>query len=156
MPEPEPDFVLHIEIAADRATLHSYLCDLERMAPLHPLIESITELEASAELPRARRWRVVDRVPLGPLRLRAEYIAAIESLSADEVHGHAWQKPGVRLHTIYALSEGLEPGTTRLEERVQVRAPFGLHGIVVRQARAAHTKMLAGMKQLLERGAQAP
>jgi hypothetical protein len=141
------DFVHEIEIRVGLERLHAFLCDLENYAPLHPLIESIEEIAATPELPGARRYRVVDRIPLGPFRLRTVYIAALDPVSEREVHGHAWQSPGVRLHTVYALEESALG--TRLIERVSVEAPRFL-AFVVRQARRSHEETLARMKELFE------
>ncbi len=145
---PATDFVHEIEIRVPRARLHAFLCDLHKFVPLHPLIESIEEISPTDEMPGARRYRVVDRVPLGPFRLRTVYTAALESVSVNEVHGHAWQSPGIRMQTIYAL-EGAESGT-RLVERVSVEAPRILRRFVVSQARQSHKETLAKMKALLE------
>ncbi len=146
------DFVHAVTIGVGLEALHAFLLDLDRIRPLHPLIESIEEIEPADDLPGARRWRVVDRIRVGPLRLRATYVAALEPVSAREVRGHAWQSPGVRLVTVYALSPGDEAGTTRLEERVFVEAPFGLRRFVVAQARRSHAVTLERMKALLEAG----
>jgi len=143
-----PDIVLGVSIAVGRERLHAFLCDLDNYVALHPLIERIEEIEPSPELPRARRYRVLDRIPIGPFRLRTSYVAALDPVSDDEVHGHAWQSPGVRLHTVYRLSESV--GATRLDERVFVRAPWWIHRFVVKQARAAHAATLERMKGLLE------
>ncbi len=151
-----PDFVHHVTIDVAADDLHAVLCDLEHYRPLHPLIESIEEIEPAEHLPGARRWRVVDRIPFGPLRLRTTYVAALESHSPREVRGHAWQSPGVRLVTLYLLEEGGSPHITRLEERVFVKAPFGLRRFVVKQASEAHAVTLERMKQLLEQGRGAP
>lgn len=149
-----PDFSHEVEIRVTLPRLHAFLCDLHNYVPLHPLIESIEEIERIDELPNARRFRVVDRIPLGPLRLRTEYIAALDPVSDTEVHGHAWQSPGVRLHTVYTLSPHLRSSTsgasTRLEERVSIKAPLGLRRFVKGQARASHLTMLHDMKKLLE------
>ena len=141
-------FELSVEIAIEAEPLRAFLCDLEQHVALHPLIESIEEIEPSPELPRARRYRVCDRIPVGPLVASTGYVAAIDLVGPLEVHGHAWQRPGVRLHTVYRL----EPvaGGTRLVERATIEAPWGLRGFVKRQARAAHAESLAGMKCLLE------
>ncbi len=146
---PSPDFVAEIEIRIPRSGLHAFLCDLHNYVPLHPLIESIEEISPSDALPRARRYRVVDRIPLGPLRLRTVYTAALEPVSEHEVHGHAWQTPGVRLHTVYALQD--TDSGTRLVERVSVRAPRLLRRFVIDQARKSHEETLAKMKLLLEK-----
>lgn len=149
-----PDFVLEVRIGARRATVHEALCDLHRLEPLHPFIESIEALPASPALPKARRYRVVDRIPLGPFRLKTVYTAALEPVADDEVHGHAWQSPGITLRTIYTLTpgEGEDGGEadTRLAERCFVSAPWGFGGFVRRQARRAHAELLRGLKALLE------
>ncbi len=148
---PATDFVHEIEILVPCARLHAFLCDLHNYVPLHPLIESIEELSATDEMPRARRYRVVDRIPLGPFRLRSVYTAALEPVTEHEVHGHAWQSPGIRLHTIYALEEKQDAASgTRLVERVSIEAPRILRRFVVRQARQSHEQTLAKMKVLLE------
>ena len=145
---PAVDILCEIEIQVAPARLHEFLCDLSNYSPLHPLIESIEELSPTAEMPRARRYRVVDRIPFGPFRLRARYIAALDPVSQNEVHGHAWQSPGIRLHSRYALQE-ITSGT-RLVERVSVEAPWILRGFVIRQARQSHEETLVKMKALLE------
>ncbi len=145
---PATDFVHEIEIRVPQARLHAFLCDLHNYVPLHPLIESIEEVSPTDDMPGARRYRVVDRLPVGPFRLRTVYSAALESVTANEVHGHAWQSPGVRLHTIYSL-EGTKSGT-RLIERVSIEAPRILRRFVVSQARQSHRQTLDKMKALLE------
>jgi len=142
------DFVHEIAIHSNRARVHAFLCDLRNYVPLHPLIESIEELSPTDEMPSARRYRVVDRIPLGPLRLRTTYTAALEPISEHEVHGYAWQSPGIRLHTVYAL-EDVASGT-RLIERVSIDAPRILRRFVVSQARRSHEETLQKMKAFLE------
>ena len=142
------DFVHEIEIHVNRARVQAFLCDLQNYVPLHPLVESIVEIPPADEMPQARRYRVVDRIPLGPFRLRTVYTAALEPVSPHEVHGHAWQSPGIRLHTVYGL-EDVASGT-RLVERVSVDAPRILRRFVVGQARASHEETLRKMKTLLE------
>ena len=142
------DFVHEIEIHVSRDRLRAFLCDLHNFIPLHPLIESIEEIPAVAEMPRARRYRVVDRIPIGPFRLRTVYTAMLEAVTEREVHGYARQSPGVRLHTVYALEE--VGSGTRLIEQVSVEAPRILHRFVVAQARRSHEETLAKMKAFLE------
>lgn len=142
------DFQHSVEIAVPRATLHAFLCDLENYVPLHPLIESIREIEAMPDRPRARRYRVVDRIPIGPFRMKSVYTAALDPVSESEVHGLAWQSPGIHLHTVY----GLEPrGTgTHLTESVRVEAPWPMLHFVVHQASTSHRTTLDKLKVLLE------
>ena len=142
------DFVLEIEIRVSAERLHHFLCDLHNYIPLHPLIESIEELPADAATPGARHYRVVDRIPMGPFRLRTVYTASLESVTHREIHGYARQSPGVRLHTVYALEE--VASGTRLVERVSVQAPRMLRRFVIAQARKSHEETLAQMKVFLE------
>jgi hypothetical protein len=142
------DFVHEIAIHVKRARLHAFLCDLRNYVPLHPLIESIEEISRGDESTAARHYRVVDRIPLGPLRLRTVYTAALEPIGEYEVHGHAWQSPGIRLHTVYGL-EDIESGT-KLSERVSIDAPRMLRRFVVSQARRSHEETLRKLKALLE------
>jgi hypothetical protein len=143
------DFVLEIDMRVSPLRLHDFLCDLHNFVPLHPLIESIEEISPKEDdAPKLHRYRVVDRIPFGPFRLRTVYTASLESVSALEVHGRARQRPGVRLHTVYTLSE--VAAGTHLVERVSVEAPRLLRRFVITKAQAAHEETLARMKQLLE------
>ncbi len=142
------DFVHEIDIRVAPTRLHSFLCDLHNYVSLHPLIESIEEISPAEGRPRARRYRVVDRIPLGPFKIRTVYTAALDPVSEHEVHGHAWQSLGIRLHTVYLLKE--VASGTHLVERVSVSAPRILRGFVVSQARKSHQETLAKMKVWLQ------
>ena len=143
-----PDFELERVIGVPLGALHDFLCDLHRYVPLHPFIESIQDLPPRDDLPGARRYRVIDRIPVGPFRLKTVYTAALEPASEREVRGHAWQSPGIRLLTVYSLDP--VDGGTRLVERCRVRAHRWLRPFVVAQARKAHAKTLDELKSLLE------
>ncbi len=147
------EFTLQTDIAVPSRDVRDFLLDLDNLAPLHPLIESIKLLDSRRERPAARRYRVVDQIPIGPFRLRTVYTAELEGLSDDEVCGRAWQSPGITLETRYrlsALGESWQGQGTHLEEHVRVEAPFGLGRFVAGQASRAHAETLAKMKQLLE------
>lgn len=147
---PKADFTHEIEIGVPPGVLHDFLVDLHHFAALHPLIESIEDLPLTDERPHARRYRVVDRIPIGPFHYRIRYIAELESSAPDEIQGRAWQSPGVRLHTIYTLRS--VAGGTHLFESVEVAAPWILRNFVIRQADRAHGETLRRIKSLLERG----
>ena len=149
----EPTFEIEVEIEVPLPEVHDFLLDLDNYVELHPLIESIELLSPLDEMPTARHYRVVDRIPFGPFNMKTVYRAALEPVSDSEVHGHAWQSPGIRLHTIYALSS-FDRGT-RLIERCRVESPRLLKGFVIRQGRAAHEETLRKMKQILEARARA-
>ena len=137
-----------LEIGAAPEAVHALLCDLERLRVLHPLIESIRELEPRPEAPRARRYRVVDRFAFGPLRFRSAYVAELRAVSATEVEGRAWQSPGIALVSTYHLAPCA--AGTRLVETTELRAPWPLLGFARRQGEAAHRRMLANAKRHLE------
>ena len=128
--------------------MRDFLCDLRGYVPLHPFIESIQDLPEMEALPGAKVHRVIDRIPLGPFKLKTVYVAALEPRGDDEVRGHAWQQASVRLHTRYGLVD--HEGGTRLVERCFVDAPRLLRPFVVSQARKAHDETLDGVKALLE------
>ena len=134
-----------LDIPAAPAAVHALLTDLDQLHVLHPLIESIRELPATAERPAARRYQVVDRLKLGPLCLRAEYTAELLALSDTEVEGRAWQKPGIELRTSYRVTAC--PSGTRLSETTTLFAPWLLRGFVWRQAEAAHRAMLENLRR---------
>ena len=141
-------FELEQEFEVEPSVLQEFLCDLNNYVPLHPLIESIEELSPNKDRPHARRYRVLDRVPLGPFKLRVAYVAALESIAENEVHGNAWQFPSIQLHTVYSLAA--TSAGTRLVENVTVHAPWLIRRYVIGQARAAHAETLSKMKVLLE------
>ena len=131
----DPDFELEVDIRVLPDVLRAFLLDLHRYVPLHPLIESIQDMSIDDRIPSARRYRVVDRIPIGPFRMKTVYVAALEPVAPDEVHGHAWQSPGIRLRTVYRIEAHREG--TRLTERCFVDAGRLMRGFVVRQAREA-------------------
>jgi hypothetical protein len=140
-------FTLEEDLDVAPSVLRAFLCDLNNLVALHPLIESIEELKPMEELPRAKHYRVVDRIPMGPFKLRTVYTAALDPVGENEVHGYAWQFPSIELHTVYALTE--TPHGTHLVERVRVKAPWLLRRFVVGQAKQAHAVTLSKMKRLL-------
>jgi hypothetical protein len=140
-------FTLEEDLDVAPSVLRAFLCDLNNLVALHPLIESIEELKPNEELPRAKHYRVVDRIPLGPFKLRTVYTAALDPVGENEVHGYAWQFPSIELRTVYAFTAA--PLGTHLVERVRVDAPRFLRGFVVEQARLAHVETLSRMKAIL-------
>lgn len=142
------DIDLKIEIDVAQSKIRACLLDLHLLAPLHPLIESIELQPSLPARPNAKRYRVVDQIPVGPFQIRARYIAELEPVSDIEVHARAWQSPGVHLKTTYFLRP--QGDRTLLEESVIVDAPFLLRRFVISQASKAHSEMLAGLKMMLE------
>ena len=150
----EATFALDVEIKRSPAEVTDFLANLENFASLHPLIESITKTESTNDDPGPRYYEVVDRIPFGPFSFRTEYRASIERVSDVEVHGNAWQSPGIRVRTVYRMQGSA--GGTHLYESVSIEAPRILAGYVARKARDAHAETLARIKSFLEDGARQP
>jgi hypothetical protein len=146
----ERRFEQSIEIAAEPAVVHAFLADLHRHRDLHPLIERIEDLAPQPGRSDVRRYRVTDRMRLGPLAFRIAYLAEIEAVSPDLIRGTAWQSPGVELRTRYRITPA-PAGGTLLREDVSLKAPFLLIGYAHRQAEAAHRATFAKLKIALER-----
>ncbi|MGH2668674.1 MAG: SRPBCC family protein [bacterium] len=147
----ERSFEQSIAIAAAPEVVHAFLADLHRHRDLHPLIERIEDLPPHPARPDVRRYRVTDRMRLGPLSFRIAYVAEIKAIPPDLVLGTAWQSPGVALRTRYRVTRSHDGGTD-LREEVVLNAPFPLIGYAHRQAEAAHRETFAKLKVLLERG----
>jgi len=146
----ERSFAQSIEIAAAPAVVHAFLADLHRHRDLHPLIERIEDLPAQPGRTDVRRYRVTDRMHLGPLSFRITYVAEIKAIPPDLILGTAWQSPGVELRTRYRIAP-MPDGRTLVSEDVLLKAPFVLIGYAQRQAAAAHRETFAKLKLLLER-----
>ena len=146
----ERRFEQSIQIAAEPALVHELLGDLHRHRDLHPLIESIEDLAPEPGRSGVRRYRVTDRIRLGPLSFRITYVAEIEVVRPDLILGTAWQSPGIELRTRYRITPA-PLGGTLLREDVLLEAPFPLIGYARRQAEAAHRETFAKLKLLLER-----
>ncbi|MCP5058363.1 MAG: SRPBCC family protein [bacterium] len=133
-------FTISVDIAAEPERVHDLLSDLHALRILHPLIEEIKDLKPDPEQPQARRYRVIDRIPIGPIRIRAAYTATIRAVSSSEIRGTAEQFPRIRLDTTYHLTK--TPSGTRLSESCRLTAPGPLCSWVRHQAQAAHQAML--------------
>src|SRR5688572_7642676 len=107
----ERSFEQSIEIAAAPEQAHAFLADLHRHRDLHPLIERIQDLAAQPGRSDVRRYRVTDRMRLGPLSFRIAYVAEIEAVPPDLILGTAWQSPGVELRTRYRITRASAGGT---------------------------------------------
>lgn len=147
-------FELEVNIDAPVSRVRAYLVDLHKMASLHPLIESIEDVPAAADdapddAPTARRYRVVDRVPIWFFHVKTVYEASIEPVGDTEVRAFALTSSGVRVSTIRSL-EAVSEDATRVVERCHVDAGWLFQGFAVAQARKAHAKSLDDLKALLE------
>lgn len=133
-------------IPAEPATVRDFYVDLVNIRLVHPLVVSVRPLRRR-DTPGGgylRAYRILDRIPLGPMVLRACYTAELYVPERGEVLTEARQFPGVRLFGRVTFDGGAE-GTT-LTERLRISAPSPLATFTVGQAVAAHQSMLAGIR----------
>ena len=137
------------EIPAPPNEVRDFYVDLDNIKRVHPLVVAVraTERQQTAD-GYVQSYRVRDRIPLGPLRLRTSYVARLHVPNVGDVTAEADQFPGVRLRTTVKF----EPidGGTRLTEHMHIEAPRALAAMTVREAVEAHTAMLAGMRRCFE------
>jgi hypothetical protein len=116
---------------------------------VHPLVVAVrrTGRQQTAD-GYVQSYRVQDRIPLGPLRLRTSYVARLYVPNVGDVTTEALQFPRVRLNTRVTF-EPIETGT-RITEHMRIDAPRVLAAMTVREAVKAHTAMLAGMRRCFE------
>lgn len=143
-------FALTTLIAAPPERVKNLIATIPDLGKYHPMIIGVKEIAADTSAtgqPRSR-YRVTDRMRVGPFRTRFTYLATVIDASTTQLVTEAFQSPGVHLSMIYDfLAEGDQ---TRVEERCQIDAPRLLRGTVLRQAKAAHTTMMAEIKRYLE------
>ena len=124
-----------------------FLADLSGHDKIHPLIVSVEEIEMPND--EFRRYRITDRVPMGPFKMKAVYEADIWYTAEGDLQSVARQSPGIILHnTTSAIQQG---DSTLLREEVRVEAPALLLNFVTKQAEEAHKKMFGRVKEFLER-----
>ncbi|WP_025737350.1 SRPBCC family protein [Mycobacterium genavense] len=138
-------------VPAPPDAVRDYYVDLNNIKLVHPLIVSVETLSRSeTEDGYQQTYRVVDRIPLGPLTLRITYQARLRVPAQGDVLTEADQSPGVRLRGTVSF-EPLDGGT-RITERIGSTAPRLLAGVTVREGVKAHIKMLAGVRKHFESG----
>ncbi|RDH76584.1 SRPBCC family protein [Mycolicibacterium moriokaense] len=140
---------LSADVAGSPSDVRDFYTDLFNIKLVHPLVVAVQLLDRT-ETPDGytQTYRVSDRIPLGPLRLRTSYTARLHVPVAGDVLTEARQIPRVRLHGIVAF----EPtgAGTRVVERIRIEAPRLLVGVTARKAVEAHTEMLAGIRRHFE------
>ncbi len=128
------------------------LSALDHHTALHPFIVAVREVaSAPGDAPGSRRYRITDRMKVGPVALRFTYSAVLSfDPETGTISSEAFQFPAIHLkNTTRCRAEGTG---TRVEEQVVVNAPRPLLGYVLEQARSAHRQMLQALKAMLERG----
>lgn len=138
-------------VPAPPAAVRDFYVDLDNIKLVHPLIVSV-ETVSRGETPEGyqQTYRVVDRIPLGPLTIRTSYQARLRVPARGDVLTEADQSPGVRLRGRVSF----EPvdGGTQVTERIGITAPRLLAGVTIREGVKAHVKMLAGIRSHFESG----
>jgi Polyketide cyclase / dehydrase and lipid transport len=137
------------EIPAPPNEVREFYVDLDNIKRVHPLVVAVrtTDRRQTAD-GYVQTYRVQDRIPMGPLRLRISYVAQLHVPHTGDVTAEARQFPRVRLHTTVTF-EPIAAGT-RVTEHMRIEAPRVLAAMTTREAVTAHTAMLAGMRRSFE------
>jgi hypothetical protein len=139
------------DVPAPPQVVRDFYVDLDNIKVVHPLIVSVQTLSRTETSEGyAQSYRVVDRIPLGPLTLTITYTARLQVPVDGDVLTEADQSPGVRLRGTVSF----EPagGGTRVTERIRIAAPRLLSAIIIREGVKAHIEMLAGIRRHFEAG----
>jgi carbon monoxide dehydrogenase subunit G len=137
------------DVAAPPEQVRAFYVDLDNIKLVHPLIVSV-QTTSRTETPDGYQhsYRVVDRIPLGPLKVTITYQARLDVPRNGDVLTEADQTPGVRLRGRVSF----EPidGGTRVTERIRFAAPRPLAAMTTREGIKAHIEMLAGIRRHFE------
>lgn len=132
-------------IPAAPNVVRDFYVDLDNLRTLHPLIVAVQRTARTVGPDGyVSDYRVQDRIPFGRSMLPVTYTVTLHVPAEGEVWTEARQFPGVRLRGRVSFEE--VDGGTRLTERLNISAPWPLAGFTARQAVAAHTALLAGMR----------
>ena len=136
-------------IPALPSEVRDFYVDLDNIKRVHPLVVAVRTTDRRQTTDGyIQSYRVQDRIPLGPLRLRISYLARLNVPRAGDVTAEARQFPGVRLRTTVSF-EPVDAGT-RITEHMRIDAPRALAAMTTREAVKSHTAMLAGMRRCFE------
>jgi hypothetical protein len=139
------------EVPAPPQVVRDFYVDLDNIKVVHPLIVSVQTLSRTETSEGyAQSYRVVDRIPLGPLTIKISYTARLQVPANGDVLTEADQSPGVRLRGTVSF-EPVGHGT-RVTERIRIAAPRLLSAITIREGVKAHIEMLAGIRRHFEAG----
>ena len=137
------------EIPAPPDEVRDFYVNLDNIKQVHPLVVAVRTTDRR-QTPDGyeQTYRVQDRIPMGPLRLRISYAARLHVPHTGDVTAESRQFPRVRLHTTVTF-QPIAAGT-RVTEHMRIEAPRALAGMTTREAVNAHTAMLAGIRQIFE------
>jgi hypothetical protein len=126
--------------------VRAFYADLDNVTLVHPLVVSVRTVDRRETVDGYEQtYRITDRIPMGPLHLRATYVAHLQVPSTGDISTDARQFPRVRLRgTVSFTPTG---SGTRVTERIGIEAPRPLLGLTVRKAVEAHTEMLAAIRR---------
>lgn len=144
-------FEVRTEVPVAPAAAVDFLVDLSAHRGLHPfLVDAHVEEEGTDEGLPSRRWRVLERPRLGPLRYPIRFTATLTRLSPSSFRSRVEAAPGC---TIDALTTATPvPGGAMLHEQALVVAPLPLVGYMARQARVAHERTFRHLPDVLAAG----
>lgn len=129
--------------------VRAFYVDLDNITLVHPLVVEVRTVARSETSDGYQQtYRVTDRIPVGPLRMRTSYTARLTVPDKGDVRTEARQFPLVRLRGTVSF-EPTESGT-RVTERIGIEAPRPLATMTVQKAVAAHIEMLAGIRRYFE------
>ena len=133
--------------------VRAFYADLDNIRLVHPLVVSVRTVARTDTAHGYRQsYRVTDRIPLGPLHLRATYVAHMDIPRIGDIFTEARQFPRVRLRGTVSFAP-IGSGT-RVTERIAIEAPRPLLKLTVGKAVEAHIDMLAGIRRHFENGWQ--
>jgi hypothetical protein len=139
------------EVPAPPEAVRDFYVDLDNIKIVHPLIVSVEKVSRTETADGyLQAYRVVDRIPLGPLTMKITYTARLQVPADGDVLTEADQSPGVRLRGTVSF----EPAGagTRVTERIRFAAPRLLASVTIREGVKAHIEMLAGIRRHFEAG----
>jgi hypothetical protein len=137
------------QVPAEPARVREFYVDLHNIKLVHPLVTSVRSISRSETAGGyVQKYRVRDRIPLGPIVVHTSYVAVLHVPVAGDVVTETRQFPSVRLHGKVTF-EGIDGGT-RVIERIRIQAPRPLAGLTHREAVKAHIAMLAGIRRQFE------
>lgn len=137
------------DVPAPPEQVRDFYVDLDNIKLVHPLIVSVQTMSRTQTPDGYRQsYRVIDRIPLGPLTIKIAYRARLLVPRDGDVLTEADQSPGVRLRGTVSF-EPIDAGT-RITERIRIAAPRPLAAMTTREAVKAHIEMLAGIRRHFE------
>jgi hypothetical protein len=126
--------------------VRAFYADLDNITLVHPFVVAVRTIDRSDTADGYEQtYRVTDRIPVGPWRLRATYVAHLHVPRTGDISTDARQFPRVRLRGIVSFTP--TGSGTHVTERIGIEAPRPLLRLTVRKAVEAHTEMLAGIRR---------